>query len=168
MKISINQELPNSTLSQMTADGPKAISLASLTVGKKVVLVGMPGAFTETCTNQHLPSLIRNSSALFDKGIDKIICLVTNDIHVAKAWGEMTGATKAGIDILCDVESKFAIASGLSFSAPPVGFFHRLQRVSILLNNNFIKHIQLEETRSQCELTSGETILRLIDETFDF
>ena len=58
----------------------------------------MPGAFTQTCTNDHLPSLTRNAGALFKNGIDEIICIVVNDVHVAKAWGEATGATKGGIN----------------------------------------------------------------------
>ena len=126
----------------------------------------MPGAFTKTCTSQHLPSVIRNSSAVFDNGADEIICIVVNDIHVAKAWDEVSGAKKAGIKIFCDLESEFAKATGLSFSAPAVGFFNRLQRVLILSDNNVIKHIQLEEDRSHCDLTSGETIVSLVKQLF--
>ena len=167
MTLSIGQELPTTILSDMTSDGPKATDLNELTSGKKVVLIGMPGAFTQTCTNNHLPSLIKNSSAIFEKGIDDIICIVVNDIHVAKAWGEITGATQAGIKILCDLESKFATAVDLTFSVPKVGFFDRLQRVLIILDDNKIKHIQLEKKRGECELTSGENILELIDKIFD-
>ena len=145
MKISIEQKLPSAVLSQMTPDGLKSTNLTELTTGKKVVLIGMPGAFTQTCTNEHLPSLMRNSSAIFEKGIDDIICIVANDVHVSRAWGEITGARKAGISIFCDLESNFATSTGLSFSAPPVGFFNRLQRVLILLDDNVIKYIQLEE-----------------------
>ncbi len=165
MKISIGQELPDASLSQMTADGPKTINLIDLTKDKKVVLIGMPGAFTQTCNNQHLPSLIKNSSALYKKGVDEIICVIVNDVHVAKAWSEITGANKAGIKILSDLESKFAISTGLSFSAPKVGFFNRLQRVLIILDGNVIKHIQLEEHRGKCELTSGDSILSLFENT---
>jgi len=168
MKLSIQQELPNTMLTQMTANGPKATTLAELTKGKKVVLICMPGAFTETCTNHHLPSLIRNSTTLFEKGIDEIICIVVNDIHVAKAWGEITGAEKAGINIVCDLESKFAKASELSFSVPAIGFFQRLQRVLILLDDNVIKHIQFEEKRGDCKLTSGEAIVALANKIYDF
>ena len=71
MKIAVGEKLPNTILSQMTSNGPQATELAKLTVGKRVVLVGMPGAFTKTCTNSHLPSLIRNSSLLFEKGGNK-------------------------------------------------------------------------------------------------
>ena len=168
MKLSIQQELPNTTLSQMTTSGPKTTTLAELTNNKKVILLGMPGAFTATCTNHHLPSLMRNSTTLFNKGIDEIICLVVNDIHVAKAWSDITGAKKAGINIFCDLESKFANASGLSFSAPAVGFFQRLQRVLILVNDNIIKHVQIEEARGECKLTSGEAIVPLVDKIYDF
>ena len=166
MKITKNKELPKSILAQMTDIGPVEINLFDLTKNKKVILVGMPGAFTQTCTNDHLPSLIRTAVNLFKNGIDEIICIVVNDIHVAKAWGEVTGATKAGIKILSDVESKFAKTAGLNFSAPPVGFFDRLQRVAIVAENNIIRHIQLEEQRSSCELTSGENLLSTITKIF--
>ena len=89
-----------------------------------------------------------------------------NDVHVAKAWGEATGATKGGIKILTDAESKFAKSTELNFSAPPVGFFNRLQRVAMILENNVIRHIQLEEKRSSCEMTSGETLLSLTQKIF--
>ena len=147
MNLSINQELPNSPLAQMTNDGPVEVNLLDLTKNKKVILIGMPGAFTQTCTNDHLPSLIRTAGALFKHGIDEIICIVVNDVHVAKAWGETTGATKAGIMILTDVGSKFAKSTGLNFSVPSVGFFDRLQRVAIIAENNIVRHIELEESR---------------------
>lgn len=166
MNISTNQELPNTTLGQMTVDGLVEVNLLGLTKNKKVILVGMPGAFTQTCTNDHLPSLIRTADNLFKNGVDEIICLVVNDVHVAKAWGEVTGATKAGIKILSDTESKFAKSTGLNFSVPQVGFFDRLQRVAIIAENNMIRHIQLEEERSSCNLTSGETLLSLTRKIF--
>ena len=164
----IGDKFPKGTLSFYDSGTLKTIKTDVLFKNKRIVLFGMPGAFTQTCTNHHLPSLIRNSTTLFDKGIDKIICIVVNDIHVAKAWGEMTGAAKAGIKIVCDLESKFAIATGLSFSAPPVGFFHRLQRALILVDDTVIKHIQFEENRSECNLTSGEALVSLVDKIYDF
>ena len=167
MKFSLEEKLPSCTLSQMTEDGPKTLNLSEVTLGKKVILVGMPGAFTQTCDKQHLPSLIKNSTALFNKGIDEIICIVVNDIHVAKSWGEISGATEAGIKILCDVESQFTEAIGLSFSVPKVGFFKRLQRVFLILDNNIIKHAQVEAVRGECELTSGETILDTVEKIFN-
>ena len=167
MKVSIGQKLPNTTLAQMTLDGPKVTKLTDLIAGKKAVLLGMPGAFTETCTKHHLPSLIKNSSAIFNKGVDEIICIVVNDIHVVKAWGEITGATNAGIKIFSDLDSEFAKTIDLCFSAPAVGFFNRLQRVLIILDNNEVKYIQLEEKRSECNLTSGETIIELLDKIFN-
>jgi len=166
MNLSINQELPDATLAQMTDDGPVEVNLSDLTKNKKIILIGMPGAFTQTCTNDHLPSLIRTASDLFRNGIDEIICIVVNDVHVAKAWGEATGATKGGIKILTDAESKFAKSTELNFSVPPVGFFNRLQRVAMILENNVIKHIQLEDKRSSCEMTSGETLLSLTQKIF--
>ena len=66
MKLSVEQELPSTVLTHMTADGPKDVNLVKMIAGKKVVLIGMPGAFTQTCTTSHLPSFIRNSSSIFN------------------------------------------------------------------------------------------------------
>ena len=167
MNLNTNQELPNTTLTQMTTDGPVEMDLLDLTKNKKIVLIGMPGAFTQTCTNDHLPSLIRTADSLFKNGIDEIICIIVNDIHLAKAWGEATGATKVGIKILTDTESKFAKSTGLNFSVPQVGFFDRLQRVAIIAENNIIRHIQLEENRSVCDMTSGENLLSITQQIFN-
>ena len=167
MKLTTNIELPNATLAKMTDDGPIEVNLLDLTKNKKVVLVGMPGAFTQTCTNDHLPSLIRTADTLFKNGIDEIICIIVNDVHVAKAWGETTGATNSKINILTDPKSKFTKATGLNFSVPKVGFFDRLQRVAIIAENNIIRHIQLEDDRGSCNLTSGETLLSITKELFD-
>jgi peroxiredoxin len=162
MKLFVNQELPHATFYEMTPNGPEAVSLIDLSKNKRIILLGMPGAFTKTCTTEHLPSLIKNSKLFFDKGIDEIICIVVNDVHVAKAWGDITGATKSGIRILTDPESKFTKSIGLEFSVPIVGFFDRLQRIAIIADNNNITHVQLEEEKSSCDLTSGDTLLSLI------
>ena len=164
MQISINQNLPNSTFYQMTDSGVQALKLADLARGKNILLIGMPGAFTKTCDSFHLPSLVTNCSAIFKKGIDEILCVVVNDVHVAKAWGDVSGATQAGIKILADVESQFAKSIGLDFSVPKIGFFNRLQRVAIIAQDNSIVHLQLEPNRSNCSLTSGDYLLSILSE----
>jgi len=162
MTISINQQLPDAIFYQIARNTIETINLYELTKDKNIVLIGMPGAFTKTCSSLHLPSLIKHSKAIFEKGIDEIICIVVNDVHVAKAWGDYSGATKSGIKILADVEGNFAKSIGLEFSVPKIGFFNRLQRVAIIAKNNLIVHLQLEENRSNCDLTSGKKILEIL------
>ena len=162
MKISIGKKLPDAKLITSGPNGPDQIFLSNLTRGKKTILLGMPGAFTSTCSNEHLPSIIRNAQKIRDTGIDEIICVVANDIHVVNAWDLQTGASNAGVKILADPGSEFIKKTGLEFSAPDVGFFNRFKRVFIFVDDQIIKYIQLEEKRGSCTLTSGETILSII------
>ena len=162
MKISINQELPNATFYQMIGEEIKAVNLFELTKKRNVVLVGMPGAFTNTCSSIHLPGLIENSKKFFETGIDEILCVVVNDVHVAKVWSEMSGAAQAGIKILADVDSNFTKSIGLEFSAPKVGFHNRLQRVAIIAKDNVVIHLQTEPERGTCNRTSGTVLLKSV------
>ena len=163
MKISIGKKLPDARLIISNPSGPDQVFLSDFTRGKKTVLIGMPGAFTSTCSNEHLPSVIRNAEKIRKFGIDEILCVVSNDIHVVKAWNIQTGASCAGVKILADPSSKFIKKTGLEFSAPDVGFYNRFQRVFIFIDNEIIKHIQLEQKRGSCNLTSGEKILSFFD-----
>ena len=97
MTISVGQSLPDANLLRMGEDGPEAVALSSKLKGRKVVVFGLPGAYTGVCTTAHVPSFIRNKAKFDAKGVDEIICISVNDPFVMKAWGESTGATAAGV-----------------------------------------------------------------------
>ena len=120
MTISAGDTLPGATLLELGAEGPQTVDLAAKLKGRKVVIFGLPGAYTRTCSSAHLPSFMRTKGQLEAKGVDEIICVSVNDPFVMGAWGQATGATAAGITMLADAEGAFANAIGLSFSAPPV------------------------------------------------
>ena len=88
MTIQVGDSIPSATLNIMTADGPSAISTDDIFKGKKVALFGLPGAFTPTCSAQHLPGFVANADALRAKGVDSIVCLAVNDVFVMGAWGK--------------------------------------------------------------------------------
>ena len=92
MTISVGQKLPDATLKIVTADGAKDISTAEFFGGQKVVLFGVPGAFTPTCSNTHLPGYLENRDAILAKGVDDIVVVAVNDHHVMGAWAKATGA----------------------------------------------------------------------------
>ena len=88
MTIQVGDKLPQITVSTMTEEGPKPVSMEELCAGKKVVLFAVPGAFTPTCSVQHLPGFVTNASNLKDKGADVVACISVNDPFVMAAWGD--------------------------------------------------------------------------------
>ena len=119
MTISVGTKLPEATLLHAGEKGVDQVAMADKIKGRKVVIFGLPGAYTGTCTTAHVPSFMRTSEKFRAKGVDEIICVSVNDPFVMKAWGESTGATAAGITFLGDATGEFTKAIGLNFSAPP-------------------------------------------------
>ncbi len=162
MTISQGDTLPSATLLQMGANGPEPVSLDAKIKGRKVVIFGLPGAFTSTCTSAHVPSFIRTKDQFDAKGVDEIICIAVNDPHVMKAWGESTGATAAGLTFLADADSSFTGAIGMQFDAPAAGFHKRSIRYAMVVEDGVVKVLNREEQRGVCEMTAGETLLEQI------
>ena len=162
MTISIGDKLPDATLLKIGESGPEAVSLASLTAGKKVVIFAVPGAYTPTCHSAHVPSFMRTAAAFGEKGVDALICVSVNDPFVMKSWGEATGATEAGIHMLADPESAFTTAIGMNFDAPPAGLMARSSRYAMLVDDGVVKVLNLEESPGTCEISAGEALLDAI------
>ncbi len=159
MTIEVGQALPDSTLLQKTADGPVDVPLHDKLAGRKVVLFGLPGAFTPTCDAAHLPSFIRTKDAFAAKGVDEIICVSVNDVHVMELWGRLSGATEAGITLLADGDSNFSKAIGMTYSNPKAGMFDRSKRYVMLVEDGVVTLFQPEEGPGICELSAGEALL---------
>lgn len=158
MTIAVGTKLPEATLLQMGADGVENVALADRLKGRKVVIFGLPGAYTGTCSNAHVPSFIRTAKGFAEKGVDEIICISVNDPYIMKAWGETTGATAAGITMLSDAASAFTTAIGLNFDAPQSGFFARSRRYSLLAEDGVVTRYN-PETAKGCEISGGENLL---------
>lgn len=162
MPISVGDSLPNATLLRMGHAGPEAVDLSDLTAGRSVVLFGLPGPFTGTCTDAHVPSFMRTRDALAEAGVDEVVCFAVTDPFVMKAWAEATGAEAAGVRMLADSSGAFTKAIGLDFDAPPVGFYGRTVRHAMHAEDGVVKILNLEETHGVCEATAGETMLAMI------
>ncbi len=162
MAISAGDSLPDATVLKIGADGPESLSLSSLTNGRKVVIFGLPGAYTGTCTSAHVPSFIRTKSGFDAKGVDEIICLSVNDPFVMDAWGKDTGASEAGLTLLGDAASEFTKAIGMDFDAPPVGFIARSKRYALYAEDGLVKVFQAEESPGECTVSAGESLLEAI------
>ncbi|MFQ5565660.1 MAG: peroxiredoxin, partial [Paracoccaceae bacterium] len=135
MTIAVGDRLPEATLFELTDQGPAQVASADVFAGKTVALFGLPGAFTPTCSNSHMPGFIAAADALRAKGVDEIVCLTVNDPHVAAAWGRTTGATAAGIRVLGDSLAEMTRAMGLDFDGSARGLGVRCKRFSALVKD---------------------------------
>ena len=162
MAISVGDKLPEATLMTLGAEGPAAVSLSEKTAGRKVVIFGLPGAYTGTCSTAHVPSFMRTKDQFAAKGVDEVICVSVNDPFVMGAWGDATGATAAGITMLGDPQSEMTKAIGLDFDAPPVGLIGRSKRYAMLVDDGEVKVLHLEENPGVCEISGGEALLDAI------
>lgn len=162
MPLEIGSVLPETTFLEKGSEGVATVSGADLLKGRKVVLFGLPGAFTGVCSTQHVPSFIRVADALRAKGVDEIVCVAVNDPHVMLAWSEATGAGKAGIRMLADPASAFTQAVDLAFDYPEAGFYQRSKRYALMAEDGVVKVLHLETSRTTCETSGGESMLEAI------
>ena len=158
MTIEVGTHLPEATLLRVGPEGVESISIADRLKGRRVVIFGLPGAYTSTCSTAHVPSFMRTAKAFADKGVDEIICVSVNDPFVMKAWGEATGATVAGITMLGDADGSFTKAIGLSFDVQNLGFFGRSKRYSLLAEDGVVTQFN-PEAGPGCEISAGEHLL---------
>jgi peroxiredoxin len=163
MTLKTGDTLPDATFLQMGDQGPEQVALADKIKNRKVVIFGLPGAYTGTCTTAHVPSFIATIDDFKAKGVDEIICVSVNDPFVMKAWGDDTGANAAGITMLADAEAAFTKAIGMDFSAAPVGFVNRSKRYAMLVENGTIRILNEEAGPGQCEISAGPTLLAALD-----
>lgn len=159
MTIKIGTKLPDATLCLMGANGPETVQMNDLLAGRKVVIFGLPGAYTSTCSTSHVPSFMRTLDGFKKKGVDQVICLAVNDPFVLDAWSRDTGAGDAGITMLGDASAEFTKSIGMDFDAPPVGFVSRSKRYSMLVDDGVVTIFNEEASTSECEVSAGGTLL---------
>ena len=162
MAIGTGDRLPEATFLEKGPDGIAAVPAGEVFSGRRVVLFGLPGAFTGMCSTQHVPSFIRVADRLRAKGVDEIVCVAVNDPFVMAAWSEATGAGAAGIRMLADADGSFARALGLEFSNPERGLIGRSKRYALLAEDGVVRVLNLETSRTDCEISGGETMLAAI------
>ena len=153
--IEVGQTLPAGTLSQLTAEGMVNHDVAELFAGKKVVLFAVPGAFTPTCSEAHLPGYVVLADKLQAKGVDLIACVSVNDAFVMKAWGEVHNASE--LLMLGDGDASFTKALGLSMDTEGFGGV-RSQRYAMVIENGVVTLLNVEEA-GEFEASTAETIL---------
>jgi peroxiredoxin len=158
MTLAVGERLPDATLVRMGDDGPALVELKDLLKGRKVVVFGLPGAYTGPCSTIHVPSFVRTAEQFRAQGVDEIICISVNDPFVLKAWGEATGAADAGITMLGDPDAVLTKALGMEFTAPPLGLYNRSNRYALVLEDGKITVANVDEPAT-CKISVGEELL---------
>ena len=161
MKYSVGDDFPEVIFNWMDDNFEVQKAGSSELFGdKKIILIGMPGAFSPTCSMMHLPSFIKSVKEFKDLGVEEIFCVLVNDVYVAKVWGESTGATKAGIKIITDPLSILAETLDMEFTVKGTGLLRRLQRFTAVIKNNKIYRLYYEKERGVCDMTSAQNVLK--------
>jgi peroxiredoxin (alkyl hydroperoxide reductase subunit C) len=157
MSIQVGDSIPSMSLMQGTAEGPKEITTEALFGGKTVVVFGVPGAFTPTCSAKHLPGYVQNAAALRAKGVDTIVCMATNDAFVMGAWGKEQGVGE-DVVMLADGSAAFTKALGLELDLTARGMGLRCQRFAMVVKDGRVSHVATEAPGA-FEVSKAETIL---------
>jgi peroxiredoxin len=158
MTIKVGDRLPESRFHVMTADGPQVKTTADVFKGRKVALFGVPGAYTGTCQNTHLPGIFLNAYALKDKGVDTIAIVSVNDAFVMNAWKRDTDQRDEAV-FLADGNAEFARAIDMELDASGNGFGIRSKRYSMLVEDGVVKKLNLETGLVKVEVSGGDTLL---------
>jgi peroxiredoxin len=158
MTIKQGDQMPAGKLRTMTADGPAEVTTDELFKGKKVVLFSVPGAFTPTCSKQHLPSYLKNYDQIKKQGVDTIACMAVNDAFVMDAWGKDRGVGDK-IKMLADGNGDYTKALGLEMDGSKFGLGSRGKRFSMIVDNGVVKELNIDE--SGYGLTSAENTCHL-------
>ena len=158
--IKVGDRLPTGSFRVKNADGSIAqVTVDDLFTGKRVVFVGVPGAFTTTCHNAHIPQFVANAAMLKDKGADRIVVMAVNDAHVMKSWGESLGAD-GRIDFVADGNGDYARELGLAIDLAGAGMGTRVKRFSMLVDNGVVKTLNFEpEGAKGIQATGAATML---------
>ncbi|KGD86012.1 peroxiredoxin [Rhizobium sp. YS-1r] len=158
MTIAVGSRLPSATFKEKTADGPVEITTEQLFAGRRVVLFAVPGAFTPTCTLNHLPGYLENRDAILAKGVDDIAVLSVNDWHVMGAWAQQTGGL-GKIHFLADWDGAFTKALGLDLDLSAGGLGVRSKRYSMLIEDGVVKSLNIEESPGQATVSGAAAML---------
>ena len=157
MKIKEGDKLPDAKVFVLEKD-PKEVSIKEIIRNDKVILFGLPGAFTATCSAKHLPGFINNYHKFKLKGIEKIFCISVNDPFVMNAWGKANNAGDK-IIMLSDPFLNFTKAIGAEVDKSAKGLGIRSNRYSMIINNLKISNLEEEKDTKDCKISAAENFL---------
>jgi len=159
--LQVGERLPGGQLWELVEGKVQAVDVGELAAGRTLVLFGVPGAFTPTCTAKHLPGFAEQAAAMRAKGVDEIACLSVNDAFVMLAWGLSVGTGDA-VRLLGDGNADFVTAAGLDQDSRARGMGTRSQRFALIAKDGVVSHIAIDPAGT-FEATSAEAILKALD-----
>ena len=161
MSIEVGGKIPDATFFVMTEDGPAPRTTAEIFPGRKVVLIAVPGAFTPTCSMNHLPPYIAAIDQLKAKGVDEVVVTGVNDVFVMGAWEKHTGGTGV-VTYLADGSAEFAKATGLTLDLTERGLGLRSQRYAMVVEDGVVRALNVEDTPVKADKASAAEILKAL------
>ncbi|WP_112663280.1 peroxiredoxin [Microvirga flavescens] len=160
MTIQVGERLPQVTFRIMTAEGPAAKTTDDIFKGRKVVLIGVPGAFTPTCHRNHLPGYVEKAAEVKARGVDAIAVTSVNDVFVMDAWAKASNGE--GVEFLADGNGDFAKALGLAMDGTGFGLGTRSKRYSMVVDNGVVTTLNVEDTPSQANASGVDNLLKAL------
>ena len=158
MTISVGNSAPAGSFKVITSDGPKDTAAADVLGQGNVVLVGLPGAFTPTCNDNHVPGYLENADAIKQRGVDAIYILSANDHHVMRAWEKSLGS-EGKVQMISDWDASYATALGLNVDISAYGLGMRAKRFSILFKDGKVAVVNVEDNPGQVSSTSAAALI---------
>ena len=159
MAISEGDKLPEATMHMIKEGRPTPVTTDELFGGKKVVLFAVPGAYTPTCSQAHLPGYVVQADAIKDKGVDSIVCLSVNDAFVMDSWG--TDKNAEALMMVGDGNGDFTKAVGLEMDGSGFGLGTRSQRYAMIVEDGTVTKLAIEEP-GQFDVSKAEAILEAL------
>ena len=160
--LDIGRKLPNSSVLLVTESRIKMIDLMDKLVGRSIAIFGMPGAFTETCTELHVPNILKYKQKLLDLGVEEIFVIVVNDAFVVRRWGYSFDAFNQGITLIADSSSEFSKAVGLNFSVPSIGFYDRSLRYAMMSRDGVVEKFLIEKSEDEITTSGADALIEAI------
>ena len=161
MTIEAGAAVPPATLKQMTAAGIEDLELGPLLEGKKVILFGLPGAYTPVCSTQHLPGFVAEADKLKAGGVAAIACIAANDPFVLSAWGKEHGVGDK-VMMLCDPDAAFTKSLGLSMDLSGLGLGERSKRWSMVVENGVVSTVNVEDSIFDAHVSGAANLLATV------
>jgi glutaredoxin/glutathione-dependent peroxiredoxin len=158
MTVSVGQTAPGGKFKLITKDGPNDVSAHDILGKGTVVLVGVPGAFTPTCNDNHVPGYLDNAEAMKARGVDAIYILSANDHHVMRAWEKSLGSA-GKVHMISDWDASYAKALGLEIDISAYGLGMRAKRFSILFKDGKAAVVNVEDNPGQVSNTSAAALI---------
>jgi peroxiredoxin len=160
MSINVGDRLPDATFTTMSAEGPKPMKTADVFGGKKVALFAVPGAYTPTCSKQHLPGYVQRYDELKSKGFDLVACTAVNDVFVLTNWSK-DSAADGKVMMLADGSAEFAKKLGLEIDLTARGLGVRSKRYSMIVEDGVVKSLNVEAAPPEHDKSSAATLCSL-------